>query len=315
MIPASFRYHRPKSVPAAIRLLQQHGPDAKVLAGGQSLLPLMKMRVSAPQHLIDVTRIPVLARVRFVDGLLRVGATATHRTIEASSVVRRRAPVLAETAAAIGDLQVRNLGTVGGSLAHADPASDYPAAVLALDAEMIVAGPSGERAVPASEFFRGIMTTAVGPGEMLTEVRISEAGDGSGQAYLKMANPASGFALTGVAATVAVDSHGRCTLARIGITGVASVAFRASAVEQALMGQMLTDDVIERAAAVADAGVDAIDDLHAGAEYRRRLARVLTRRAVGVARDRAQQRSAKSASAPRARPDVRDEDRPQAARP
>jgi aerobic carbon-monoxide dehydrogenase medium subunit len=290
MIPPAFHYHRPKSVPAAIRLLQQHGADAKVLAGGQSLLPLMKMRISAPEHLVDVTRIPVLARVRFVDGLLRVGATATHRTIEASSVVRRRAPVLAETAATIGDLQIRNLGTMGGSLAHADPAADYPAAVLALEAEIIVTGPSGERAIPAAEFFRGIMTTAVEPDEMLTEVRVSEAVAGSGQAYVKIANPASGFALAGVAASVTLDGVGRCTLARIGITGVASVAFRPRAVEDAVIGEMLTDDVIERAAARAATGVDAIDDLHASADYRRRLARVLTRRALGLARDRAQAR-------------------------
>jgi carbon-monoxide dehydrogenase medium subunit len=286
MIPPAFRYHRPKSVPAAIRLLQEHGPAAKILAGGQSLLPLMKMRISAPEHLVDVSRIPVLARVRFVDGLLRVGAMATHRTIEASSVVRRRAPLLAEAAATIGDLQIRNVGTLGGSLAHADPAADYPAAVLALDAEILIAGPAGERAVPAAEFFRGIMTTAVEAGEMLTEVRASEIQD-SGQAYVKMANPASGFALAGVAAVVTLDGVGRCTLARVGITGVAPIAFRPRDVEGAVTGHMLTDEVIERAASTADAGADAVDDLHASAGYRRRLARVLTRRALVVARDRA----------------------------
>jgi carbon-monoxide dehydrogenase medium subunit len=257
----------------------------------------MKMRISAPQHLVDVSRIPVLTRVRFADGLLRIGATATHRAIEASSVVRRRAPVFAETAATIGDLQIRNLGTMGGSLAHADPAADYPAAVLALEAEIVVTGPTGDRAVPASEFFRGIMTTAVEPGELLTEVRVAEAPAGSGQAYVKMPNPASGFALAGVAAVVTLDGVGRCTRARIGITGVASTAYRPRAAEDAVVGQMPTDDVIERAAAAAaDAGVDAIDDLHASADYRRRLARVLTRRALVLARDRAQARSGKGAS-------------------
>jgi carbon-monoxide dehydrogenase medium subunit len=288
MIPPAFRYHRPKTVPAALRLLQEHGEVAKILSGGQSLLPLMKMRISAPEHLVDVSRIPALGRIRFKDGMLRVGATATHRMIEASSVVRRYAPLLAETASTIGDLQIRNLGTIGGSIAHADPAADYPAAALALSAEVMLAAPGGERAVPAAEFFQGIMATAMRAGELLVEVRVPAAPVPTGSAYVKMPNPASGFALAGVAAVVGLDEVGRCTHVSIGVTGVAAAAFTPRAAEAVLAGQAPTDDLIDRAAALVPEGVDAIEDLHATAAYRLRLARVLTRRAVALARDRAQ---------------------------
>lgn len=287
MIPSAFAYHRARSVKAALRLLQTYGDDARLLAGGQSLLPMMKLRVIAPGHLVDIGRIAALRRIRVRDGRLRIGALATHAMLEVSPAVRRAAPLLAETAAAIGDLQVRNLGTIGGALAHADPAADYPASALALDAEVTVEGPTGSRLVPIEGFFRGLMATALGPGELLTAVSVPTMPRGAGAAYLKMPNPASGFALAGVAAVLHLDDAGRCRRVRVGVTGVAPAAYRASGVEAALVGQEPTDALLAQAAALASDGVEANNDLHASADYRLHLARVLARRALLAARDRA----------------------------
>jgi carbon-monoxide dehydrogenase medium subunit len=287
MIPAAFTYHRPKTLAAAVRLLQTLGPDARVLAGGQSLLPMMKLRLASPAHVVDLGRIASLRRIRKAgDGLL-IGALATHWIVETSPAVRRLAPVLAETAAVIGDLQVRNLGTVGGSLAHADPAADYPATLLALDAVFAVEGGAASRTIAAADFFLGLMTTALGPGELLTEVRLPLPPARFGAAYLKMPNPASGFALAGVAAGVALDGDGLCATARVGITGVGAAAYRAHDGERAVIGQEPTDELLAAASARAADGVEANDDLHASADFRRHLARVLTRRALAAARDRA----------------------------
>ncbi len=287
MIPAAFAYHRPRTVQSALRLLQLHGHDAKILAGGQSLLPMMKLRVATPAHLIDIGRVASLRGIRLRQGVLRIGAMATHQEIEFSPAVRRAAPALVETAAVIGDLQVRNLGTIGGALIHADPVADYPATVLALDAEFTLQGPAGVRTVPAAEFFLGPMTTDAGPDEIMTEVAIPASPLRFGAAYLKMPNPASGFALVGVAAAIGLDQAGRCAHVRVGITGVASAAYRASGAEAALAGQEPTDETLARAAAVAADGVDANSDIHASAEYRTHLAGVLARRALVLARDRA----------------------------
>jgi len=287
MIPAAFTYHRPRTVQAALKLLATYGPDAKVLAGGQSLLPMMKLRVVEPAHIVDIGRIAALRRIRVRGGWLRLGALVTHWMIESSAAVRRAAPVLAETAAAIGDVQVRNLGTIGGALAHADPAADYPAAVLALDAQIALAGPDGARTVPAAQFFQGIMTTAAAPGELITEVGIPVRPDRAGSSYQKMANPASGFAICGVAAVVGLDEAGRCAHVRVGITGVASAPYRAFGVEAALAGAEPSADRLAEAAAAAADGVEANEDLHASAEYRLHLARVLTRRALVAAVERA----------------------------
>ena len=285
MIPAAFTYHRPKTAASALRLLETLGPDARVLAGGQSLLPMMKLRLASPAHLVDISRITTLQRIRRSPGRLRIGALATHWMLETAPAVRRLAPALAETASFIGDVQVRNLGTIGGSLAHADPAADYPATLLALDAEFELQHHRGSRVVLAHEFFQGLMTTALRPGELLTEIRLPVPA-GVGAAYLKMPNPASGFALAGVSAAMAVDADGRCTMARVGITGVAPTAYRARAVEETLVGREPTDDTLAAAAAAAADGVEANADLFASAEYRRHLARVLTRRALVLARDR-----------------------------
>ena len=290
MIPAAFTYHRPKTLQAALRQLQTLGADAKIIAGGQSLLPMMKLRLATPPHIIDITRITALRRIRLREGRLHIGALATHWMIESTPAVRRAAPVLVEAAGMIGDLQVRNLGTIGGSVMHADPASDYPAVLLALAAEVSLQKPGSSRVVPIDGFFQGLMSTVAAADELLTEVIVPAAPPRSGGAYIKMANPASGFALAGVAAAVALDADGRCTHARIGITGVTGVPYRSKKVEQALTGRELTDDVVAGAAGVAAAGVEANDDIFASADYRRHLARVLTVRAVAAARERAQSR-------------------------
>ncbi len=285
MIPAAFTYHRPRTVQAALQLLQKHGADAKLLAGGQSLLPMMKLRLVAPAHLVDLGRITSLRRIRLRDGRVVLGALATHWMIESSAVVRRGARALADTAATIGDVQVRNLGTLGGSLVHGDPAADYPATMLALDAEFTLVGLDGERTVPADQFFQGVMTTAAREDEILTEVSVPVPPARFGAAYVKMTNPASGFALAGVAAALRLDEAGRCTHVRVAVTGVAGAAYRALRVEKALSGREPTDEMIAQAAAEASDGVEANEDIHASAGYRLHLARVLTRRALALARE------------------------------
>ncbi len=290
MIPASFTYHRPKTLQAVVRLLQTLSPDAKVLAGGQSLLPMMKLRVAVPAQLIDITRIAALRRIRVRDGRLHIGALATHWMVESTPAVRRTAPVLAECASLIGDLQVRNLGTIGGNVMHADPAADYPAVLLALGAEFALQGPDGNRVVPVDGFFQGLMATAGRPDELLIDISVPVAAPRTGAAYLKMPNPASGFALAGVAAAVVLDADGRCTGARVGITGVAPSPFRAKKVEQALSGRELTDDLLAEAAKTAADGVEVNADIYASGAYRRHLARVLTQRSLAAARDRVRSR-------------------------
>ncbi|MDQ7857628.1 MAG: xanthine dehydrogenase family protein subunit M [Armatimonadota bacterium] len=291
MIPAGFAYHRPRTVQAALRLLRAYGDAAKVLAGGQSLLPMMKLRLLEPAHVVDIGRIASLRKIRVRDGWLIIGALATHWMIESSPAVRRAAPVLAETAGVIGDPQVRNLGTLGGALVHGDPAADYPAVMLALDAEFALDGPDGHRTVPAREFFRGIMTTAADPGELLTEVRLPVSGTRVGGAYHKMPNPASGFALAGAAAVVGLDETGRCAHVRVGVTGVGPAAYRATGVETALVGREPTDELIADAARLATDGIVANEDPHASAEYRLHLGRVMTRRALAAAVERARGRA------------------------
>lgn len=284
MIPAAFEYHAASSVDEALRLLQTL-PEAKLLAGGHSLLPMMKLRVLSPPHLIDLRRIPELRRIRDDGERLIIGAMTTHWVIESAPAVKAKAPLLAETASRIGDLQVRNVGTIGGNLVHADPAADYPAAILALDAELVAVGPAGRRLIPAREFFTGMLTSAVRSDEILTQITVPALPPGTGVAYLKFPHPASGFAVVGVAAVVRLHG-GRCEDVRVGITGVGPTAYRAEGVEQALRGAALGDDAIASAAARAADGISVNDDLFASAEYRAHLARVFTKRAVRAALDR-----------------------------
>ncbi len=274
MFAAPFDYARPKSLDEALALLTKHGDDAKVLAGGHSLIPAMKLRLAQPKVVIDIARLDALRTVEERDGRIVVGALATHAEIAANRTAAARCPLLVETAAAIGDLQVRNKGTIGGSLVHADPAADWPAAILALEAELEIAGPKGRRTVKASEFFTGMLETAVKPNEILCAIRVPATG--ASVAYVKTQQKASGFALCGVA--VVVDAKAKRV--RVGVTGVAPVAYRAAGVEKALEGQALDAKAIAAAVHQAAAGVTPLGDIHASAEYRAHLAQVNTARAL-----------------------------------
>ncbi|MFQ5662777.1 MAG: FAD binding domain-containing protein [Terriglobia bacterium] len=287
MIPTAFEYFAPRSLDEALALLTRHGGDAKLLAGGHSLLPLMKLRLAAPHVLIDLGKIAGLAYIREEGEQIAVGAMTTHAQVERSELLQRRAPLLAETAAAIGDVQVRNCGTLGGALAHADPAADYPAAILALDAALTLTSQKGKRTVAAKDFFLEMLTTALRPGEILTEIRFAADGVRTGAAYRKLHQPASGFAIVGVAARVELADGGRCRTARVGVTGVAPKAYRATAVEQALAGESLDAKRIAQAAANAATGVEPLADLHASARYRAAMTEVFTRRALTQAFERA----------------------------
>jgi len=273
MYPAQFDYFRPTTVDEAVKLLVQHGDEAKVLAGGHSLIPAMKLRLARPKAIVDIGRIANLSYVRETSGGIAVGAMTTHAEIAASALLGERCPLLPETARHIGDMQVRNKGTIGGSLAHADPAADWPAAVLALEAELEIAGPRGRRTVRADQFFVDLFQTAIGPDEILCEIRVTRTP--KSVAYEKTEQKASGFALVGIA--VVVDGRG----ARVGVTGLAAKAYRASRVEQALAtDRSLTPERIARAAAHAADGVEPLSDIHASASFRAHLAEVNTRRAL-----------------------------------
>jgi len=286
MYPASFEYHRAESVDDAVSLLAQYADDGKLIAGGHSLLPVMKLRFAQPAHLIDIRRVPELAGIREEAGALRIGATTTHAAVASSDVIRRHAPMLAEAAAQIGDAQVRNMGTIGGSLAHADPAADLPAVMLALGAELRTAGRGGARTIQADEFFTGMFSSALEPHEVLVEVRIPAAPAQSGGAYEKYADPASGYALVGVAASVTLGASGVVERARIAITGLAVHAVRLEGVEQALTGKRPTPEEIETASRRAVERLE-LRDAGSDGEYKTHLAAVYTRRALTRAVDRA----------------------------
>ncbi len=287
MIPTEFEYLRPKSVEEALGLLAEHGADAKLLAGGHSLLPLMKLRLASPKYLIDLGGLEQLKYIREDGQEIAIGAMTPHAEVEGSELLRRRCPLLAETAAEIGDVQVRNLGTVGGSLAHADPGADYPAAILALEAKIKVRKRPGERFIDASDFFLDLMATALQPGEIIVEVRVAPDRERTGSAYAKLHQPASGFAIVGAAARVILDAKGYCEAARIGVTGVGPKAYRAYGVEKALAGKKLSAALIAKASEKAADGIEPLSDLHASSPYRSAMAKVITRRALEKALARA----------------------------
>lgn len=289
MNPSQFAYQRAGSVEEAIALLEEHGENAKLIAGGHSLLPIMKLRLAEPETLVDIGHIPELRGVRQADGEIAIGALTTHHQIASATEVRSAVPLLADTAARVGDRQVRNRGTIGGAVAHADAAADYPAAILALDASIVARGSQGERRIPAREFFLDFLTTALQPDEILTEILISRPAEGHGWSYQKLANQASGYAIVGVGVVVALDGQSAVADVRVGVTGAAAVAWRAEATETALRGQRLDDGVVTAAADLVDGGIDFLDDLHGSAEYRRRVTRGLTRRAIVEAAGRARQ--------------------------
>lgn len=275
MHPLPFSYHKAGSLDEALRLLGEYEGDGKILSGGQSLLPVMKLRLAAPAHLIDISGLSDLSGISRDGETIAIGALTTHAALAKSDV-----PLLSELAHHIGDQQVRNLGTIGGAIAHADPAADYPAGVLALEAEVVATGPSGTRTIPIAEFFQGFMTTALEPNEIVTQIRIPALPAGAGTSYQKLANPASGYASAGVAAVVAKDASGTVTDIRIGITGASEMAYRATAVEDALRGQALTEDAVKGAAASAVEGRDLLSDVQASAEYRAKVVPNLVRRAI-----------------------------------
>jgi carbon-monoxide dehydrogenase medium subunit len=281
MIPAQFDYVRAKTLDEALSLLSQN-EEAKVLAGGHSLIPAMKLRLAMPPLLVDIGRIKDLAYIREQDGQVLIGAATTHYQIESSDLLQRICPLLPQCARHIGDVQVRNKGTIGGSVAHSDPAGDWPAAMVALNAELIAVSTRGERSIPVDDFFVDLLTTALGPGEILREIRINKSNGRTGHAYAKMAHPASGFAIVGVAAKLDLDG-GNCRKASIGITGISAKAYRATAVESALNGRPLDDQTIAQSAAHASDGIEINGDLFASADYRKHLATVYTQRAIAAA--------------------------------
>jgi carbon-monoxide dehydrogenase medium subunit len=287
MIPNNFEYFAPTTIEEALTLLDQHGEDGKILSGGQSLIPILKLRLAAPTAVIDIGRIAELKTIKVAGSTIHIGANATHGEIASSGELKEHCPLLTETAAQIGDQQVRNRGTIGGSLTHADPAADWPAAILALDAEIVTRSTQGERAIKASDFFLDLMTSAVEHDEIVTEIRIAKPAQPNAAVYLKVPQSASGFALVGVAAQLKLN-NGQCENISIGVTGLAPKAFRAKSVEDALRGKSLDEASISAASAQADAeAMDAMEDIHASGEYRRHLARVYAKRAVLAAAARA----------------------------
>ncbi len=281
MIPAAFAYQRPASLEEALRILGSD-PDAKVLAGGQSLLPLLKLRLASADTLVDIGRLPGLKGVRRLDdGRVAIGALTTYADLLDSPV--KEYGLLRDALPHIGDIQVRNRGTVGGAIAHSDPASDLPPCLLALDAELVIRSSAGERTTGADGFFQGAFTTGLKPGELLTEVRLPGPRDDAGSAYASLDQPASGYAMVGVAAVVFVDAAGHIASANIALTGVGDHAYRARAVEAALAGSDGSVASITAAAAHATDGVTVSSDIHADREYRTAMAAVYTRRAIEAA--------------------------------
>jgi carbon-monoxide dehydrogenase medium subunit len=283
MYPAAFDYSAPSTVDDAVRLLAQLGDNAKLLAGGHSLLPLMKLRFAQPTHVVDLRRIPSLRGVRRDGQTLVIGAMTTYAELAANREVFDVAAAIADAASHIGDPQVRNAGTIGGSIAHADPAADLPSVMLALGASMVAAGTGGQRTIDANDFFRGVYTTALDAGELLTEIRVPLSSARSGSAYAKHPHPASRFALVGVAATIELErmSH-RVHRAQIAVTGISDRPLRAIAVEDALIGNMPEPNVIGIAASRL------MDAAHDAGEYKARLACICAEQALGKAAQRAQ---------------------------
>jgi carbon-monoxide dehydrogenase medium subunit len=286
MYPASFEYHAPGTVKDALALLGKHGDDAKVLAGGHSLIPMMKLRLAQPKHVIDLRKISGLSGVKADGNTIVIGAMTTHWQVESSPVLREKLPIVSDTAGVIGDPAVRNVGTIGGSLAHADPAADMPATAIAVGFEFVCEGAKGKRTVKVDEWFKGLMATAVGD-DILVEIRVPVWAAGSGGAYLKFPHPASRFAVVGAAAMVTLDGKGVCTKAGVGITGAGTKAVRAKGVEAGLVGKTLDQATIEAAAAKAHEGVDVQADLQGSVEYKSHLCRVFARRAIEAAVKRA----------------------------
>jgi len=286
MIPPSFDYHAPRTLPEALALLGQFGDEAKVLSGGQSLLPMMKLRLAQPAHLVDIGRIPGLDYIKEEGGVLKIGALAREASLEASEIVRSRYPILADTAAVIADPLVRNLATVAGNLAHGDPANDHPATMLALGAEVVAPGPRDERTIPIGQFFTGLFTTALEPTEVLTEIRIPAPPPGSGGAYMKLERKVGDFATAGAAAFLVIKG-GVIDRAGIGLTNVGPTPIKAREAETYLAGKKPEDAVFAEAGRIAASAAKPGADRRGSVEYKKEMARVLTVRALKKAAQRA----------------------------
>ena len=288
MKPAAFEYFAPATVDQALALLAAHGGEAKPLAGGQSLIPAMNFRLARPRALVDLNRIAELSYIRSAKGGTTIGAMTRQRAVEQSDVVTRGAPLLAEAMPAIAHPQIRNRGTIGGRLAHADPSAELPAVMLALDAAFRARSVTGERTIPASEFFKGMLETALAPDELLVEIGLRPMPDRSGTAFLEVARRHGDYALVGIAVAVTLDGQGRCKAARIALLSVGDGPVLAVEAGKTLTGQVPSAEMVRAAAdAAATRDVDPPSDIHASAAYRRRLVAVLTRRALGRAFERA----------------------------
>ena len=287
MIPPPFDYHAPKTLPEAVGLLGRLGEEAKVLSGGQSLLPMLKLRLAQPAHLIDIGRIPGLDYIKEEGGFLRIGALVREAALEASDLVRTKYPILADTGRVIADPLVRNLATVAGNLAHGDPAHDHPAPMLALGAELEATGPKGKRTVPIGQFFSGLFTTALAADEILTEIRIPVPPAGSGGAYAKLERKVGDFATAGAAVQVTLGKDGTFTRAGIGLTNVGPTPIQATDAEKHLTGKKPDAPVLAEAARLAGQAARPSADRRGSVEYKREMARVLTLRALKKALERA----------------------------
>ena len=286
MIPGQFEYHAPATLDEALALLAEHGSDARVLAGGQSLIPLMKLRLASPAVLIDLNGVDSLSGIEEADGQLRIGAMTRHSALERSELIGARYPLIADAAAVIADPLVRNRGTTGGSLAHADPAGDLGSVMTALGAEVVVSGPGGERTLPIDELLLGPFTTTLEEGEILTEVRVPQPAERSGGAYEKLERKVGDFATAAVAVQLTRE-NGSCASIGIGLTAVGPTTIRASEAEDALRGGSLDEDALRAAAVLAAAASDPAADLRGSEEYKRDMVRVLTLRALRRAIERA----------------------------
>ena len=288
MIPGSFDYRVAHSVDEAIALLNQHGDEAKVLAGGHSLIPLLRFRLASPSVLIDINRIDGLEYIQETDGVLHIGALTREAELDSSNLIRERYPILFDTASVIADPVVRNWATVGGNLAHADPANDHPATMLALGASVVANGPGGERVIPIDQFFTDAsFETALQPNEVLTEIRIPAPTERSGGAYFKLERKVGDYAIAGAAAYITLDSNGNVTHAGIGLTNVGPTPIKARDAEQSLLGKPLDENTIHQAADLAAAASQPTSDTRGPAEYKRDMARTLTVRALRKALARA----------------------------
>jgi len=287
MIPPAFDYHAPATLDEALALLGEHGDEAKVLSGGQSLLPLLKMRFAAPEHVVDISRIPGLDYIKEEGGFLRIGALVKESELEASELIAKRYPILKDTAEVVADPLVRNRATVAGNLAHGDPANDHPATMIALRAEVVARGSKGERTIPVAEFFEGVLTTALSEDEILTEIRVPEPAERSGGAYMKLERKVGDYATAGAACVIALGTDGAVSGAGIGLTNLGTTPINADEAAKHLVGKKPTADVLAKAGELASQATSPSADRRGSVQYKKEMARVLTVRALQKALERA----------------------------